>query len=74
MKQLIKIKPSGKATLSMCGLGEKTSELISFMKKANVDILSMVDIRRKDKKTNMQEVFKKHVLIWSRCERTNKIR
>lgn len=50
MKQLIKIKPSRKATLSMCGLGEKTSELISFMKKANVDVLSMVDIRRKDKK------------------------
>lgn len=40
------IKPSRRATSNFCGRGDKTSELITFMEKANIDTLDMADRRK----------------------------
>ena len=51
------------ATLNICGLGEKTPELISFMKEKDIEILGLADIRRKG--NNIKAVLNNYVLIWS---------
>lgn len=64
MKGIYKIKRSRTTTLNICGLDDKTSELVSFTEKTRVDILSTADIRWECK--NMQKKsLQKCVLKWS---------
>lgn len=42
-------KPSRTASLNICGLGNKLSDLISFMNKTNVDISDVAELGEKAK-------------------------
>jgi hypothetical protein len=57
------MKTSKTATLNICGLGDKTSELIDFMQNKNIEILGLADIRKKGNK--IKEMNNKYVLMWS---------
>lgn len=56
-------KPSRMESLNICGLGNKLSDLISFMNKTNVDISDVADTRRKDKNNFLKRLFKEYVKI-----------
>ena len=58
------------ATLNVCGLSNKTPELIEFMTKKHIDILGIADTRKKG--GNIQKTIQNYVLIWSGVDNTLK--
>lgn len=60
LKELTKVKASRTATINICGLGDKTPELITFMEKTNVDILGIADMKEGK---NMQEVLERYIIL-----------
>lgn len=72
-KRILLKKPSRTASLNICGLGDKISELISFMIHGEDQHRYFRHGRHKETSKNMQEVFKKYVLMeGSRSERMRK--
>lgn len=54
------MKASRTATINICGLGDKTPKLITFMEKTNVDILGIADMKEGK---NMQEVLERYIIL-----------